>query len=54
MVGGEHSRKEPFKQLVNNYSKPLQRRVFFRVNFEDLRILGQVIGEMGPGLENLQ
>ncbi len=30
MMRGEHSRKEPFKQLVNNYSKPLQRRVFFR------------------------
>jgi hypothetical protein len=30
MMGGEHSRKEPFKQLVNNYSKLLQRRVFFR------------------------
>jgi hypothetical protein len=37
MMGGEHSRKEPFKQLVN---------------FEDLRIPGQIIEEMGPGLEN--
>jgi hypothetical protein len=23
MVGGEHSRKEPFKQLVNGYSEQL-------------------------------
>ncbi len=52
MMGGEHSRKEPFKQLVNNYSKPLQKRVFFRGELQDLRIPGQVIEEMGPGLEN--
>ncbi len=34
MVGGEHSRKEPFEQLVNSYSEhlhmsPRQDNIFF-------------------------
>jgi hypothetical protein len=33
-VGGEHSRKEPFRQLVNSYSEHMNPRQYYSNVFE--------------------